>query len=520
MIPFEEALELCIEAVHQGAPVDDLLARYPEYAPRLAPLLLVARELYAAPLAVMSETGFERQRARLRQSLQARQGLATNGHVSNGASPNGVYLNGAAPHGKAGRDGARNGARPTTHRPPAPARPRWAGLFDWPRWATLATQKAALMTVVAVLAVTASLGGVTLASAKAAPDEPLYPVKRVVETVVDWLPAPAETQANRALDRAEERLADSRAVCVSNPMQAEELQRQMAQQRERASRLVEGLSGPAVDAIRQRAEEIQARVAALERECVAASLPVASPGTAPLAVPPEPPTATVTVTLTPVAPVVIPSALPGASLPAGANSAASAVEPTPTLTRVFVAPPRAVAPAATHVLPTSAPPVSVNPPTDTPVPPTATPLPSATPAPLPSPVPPTATPPPPATHTPEPTSEPTARPTINWTPIIEPTRTPVPTDEPRPTEPPPPTLSPVTPVPSAVAPPTPTLRVVEITKVPTQPPPPTSRPLEATATPGRPQPTTQPSDPTAPPPPAATATPSNGSSRPTATPRS
>ena len=72
MIPFEEALELCIEAVHQGVPVDDLLARYPEYAPRLAPLLGVARELYAAPLEVMSETGFEQQRARLHEQLQAR----------------------------------------------------------------------------------------------------------------------------------------------------------------------------------------------------------------------------------------------------------------------------------------------------------------------------------------------------------------------------------------------------------------------------------------------------------------
>ncbi len=151
MTAFETALENCIEAVHRGASVDECLKEYPEHAPRLAPLLMVAQELYAAPRASMSSAGFATQRDRMRAALGTRE-------------PGAVVVNGHT-----------NGALPLAAA--ASTNPAW--------WRRIHAHRVALLAAALVLAVVTALSAVIVTSAKSLPPEPLRPIMQAMGAVRD-----------------------------------------------------------------------------------------------------------------------------------------------------------------------------------------------------------------------------------------------------------------------------------------------------------------------------------------------
>ncbi|MHC4501423.1 MAG: hypothetical protein ACYS21_20220, partial [Planctomycetota bacterium] len=63
---FEQVLNICLDRLHDGDPVDACLASYPAHAERLAPLLRVAQFLQAPDGPSMSAEGFDVAQARMR----------------------------------------------------------------------------------------------------------------------------------------------------------------------------------------------------------------------------------------------------------------------------------------------------------------------------------------------------------------------------------------------------------------------------------------------------------------------
>ena len=60
---FAEILDECLNDLNRGVSVEACLARHPEHAAALAPLLQTAAGLRNVPESVMSDAGFERGRA-------------------------------------------------------------------------------------------------------------------------------------------------------------------------------------------------------------------------------------------------------------------------------------------------------------------------------------------------------------------------------------------------------------------------------------------------------------------------
>ena len=61
----DEILAQCLADIERGATLDDCLARYPQAAGELQPLLLLALQLRAAPPPSLSEDAFARGRRQM-----------------------------------------------------------------------------------------------------------------------------------------------------------------------------------------------------------------------------------------------------------------------------------------------------------------------------------------------------------------------------------------------------------------------------------------------------------------------
>lgn len=143
---FDEALNDCIERMAQGETLESCLARHPQQAQDLRPLLQVGQMLRSAP-PVMSAQAFSRGRTRLRQAALAND--------------------------------------------TAPAR-RWLPRLAWPLGAA-----AALLLVVWVVG----------AAWNSAPGQWLYPVRQLGETAALRLSTDPVARADQHLRQAEQRLA-------------------------------------------------------------------------------------------------------------------------------------------------------------------------------------------------------------------------------------------------------------------------------------------------------------------------
>ncbi|MFN8473083.1 MAG: hypothetical protein U0822_12920 [Anaerolineae bacterium] len=152
MTDFDAALENCIEAMHRGVSIDECLREHPEHAERLAPLLSVVQELYAAPRAAMSSGGFAAQRDRMRTALAGRETAV--------ASPAVI----------------------------AQTDPRW--------WRRIRAHRIALLAAALILAVVTALSAVIVTSAKGLPPETFRPFVEAVGAVRDRImlaPTPTAT---------------------------------------------------------------------------------------------------------------------------------------------------------------------------------------------------------------------------------------------------------------------------------------------------------------------------------------
>ena len=67
----EDLLGECLDALFQGATVEECLARHPDHAQELAPLLRLAARIAQTPPLTMSPAGFERLRRRVQAAVAA-----------------------------------------------------------------------------------------------------------------------------------------------------------------------------------------------------------------------------------------------------------------------------------------------------------------------------------------------------------------------------------------------------------------------------------------------------------------
>lgn len=407
-----DVLEQCLQEIEAGATVEECLARYPEYAEELRPLLQTAVLLRQAPRATPAPAFRAATRERLRRLTPP---------VAPGAS----------------RDGRVHF--------PAPIHwwQRLGETLSRRRWAP-----ALVGTLVAVLLLVVVGGSVVSAAGNSLPGQPLYRVKRATEHLALGLASSEARRVDLRLKFAARRLQeaaqasdyassliieyvrDMRLVLVSlqylhaqgEPMDELEALAESALAEHR--RMIQGGRGEWSDALYRQAlaalMDVQGWLTgqAPEATVVLGATPTATP------IPPTwTPTALAPTSTLPASPTPLPlSPTPLVGLQGGTPTPTTKPSPLPTAT-VFPSP-TPVPPTSTPVPPT--PTARPAPPTPTPtsVPPTPTPVP-----PTPTPVPPTATPvPPTATYTPQPyppaTETPGAYPEATAT--VTPSLTPVP----------------------------------------------------------------------------------------------
>lgn len=415
-----DALEHCLQDLEAGATVDDCVARYPEFADELRPLLQTATTLRKAP--------------HIAPSLNFKQ--ATRQRILNLPPAAGSF---------AARDG---------HVRERPALPWWQRLGQLRLGPAVAGAMAAIVFLILVTGTAVSAAG------GSTPDSPLYPVKRLTERVQLALTGDTLDQTSLHLQFAQRRIDEAVAVPARAPALISDYERELGaslgiliqlQKAGVSSDKLETLAGlalakqrvtletsgrtrlpePAYQEAVAALDTVQAWVDGLSPEAVAGAQPTPAPElTSPAAAPPETPTSVVSTTEPTQTPR--PTATPQPPTPTepsggvlGESPTETAAAPPPTATPV---PPT---PAATSMLaasPTPAPSATASPkpvpasptpvrasPTPTPVPPTATDTPEPYPPASPTPTPVTPTPvPPTATDTPEP-----------YPPLL-PTATPVP----------------------------------------------------------------------------------------------
>ncbi|MFQ5860869.1 MAG: DUF5667 domain-containing protein [Dehalococcoidia bacterium] len=198
---FEHILDECLDRVlNRGEVVEDCLAHYPEQAQELEPLLRLALENQKAYAFVPHPEKKAAARERLLAAIAARE--------------------------------ERSSKQP------------WAirGLFGvlrlYPRWAMAA----------ASLILALSLGaGTVAASGGSMPDQPLYPVKRVVERVQIALTLDQEAKAQRYAHLAEQRLQEITHLVKKGELQrAQALTRDFQQHLERIQEISQGRGRPVI----------------------------------------------------------------------------------------------------------------------------------------------------------------------------------------------------------------------------------------------------------------------------------
>lgn len=427
-----DALEHCLQDLEAGAAVDECVARYPELADELRPLLQTAIALRKAP--------------HIAPSLSFKQ--ATRQRILNLPPPAGSF---------ATRDG---------HVRETPALPWWQRLGQLRLGPAVAGAVAAILFLILVTGTAVSAAG------GSTPDSPLYPVKRLTERIQLALTGDTIDQAGLHLRFAQRRIDEAVAVPARAPALIGDYERELgaslriliqlqeagvssdkletvaglalAKQRVTLetsghSRLPEPAYREAVAAL----DTVQAWVDGLSPETVAGTQPTPAPElTSPTA---GAPAAGPTDTPAPVIPMTEPTQTPGptptptqptpteaSSGVAGEPATETAAPPpatdtppptTPVATPISAASPTPAPSATASPKPVPASPTPMRPsPTATPIPPTATDTPEPYPPASPTPTPVTPTPvPPTATDTPEP--YPPAMPTATSLP---PTLTPEP----------------------------------------------------------------------------------------------
>lgn len=162
-----EALDKCLAAIAQGAPPEECLARYPQWAEELRALLEVATELRRVPRLLPNAA---RQDADYRRFMQKAAAL----------------------------------------------RPRKAASVKQPRSGLSLTARLGALAA-SLLLIVMLLGGSTIALAwNSQPDSPLYPVKLAAERANLWFAFGDEREASLLLDQSERRLAEMRQLMAQD----------------------------------------------------------------------------------------------------------------------------------------------------------------------------------------------------------------------------------------------------------------------------------------------------------------
>lgn len=68
--PIEEILDICLEKIKEGIPLEEILGQYPDYADELKELLAIAKDMKDAPLPEPSDRGLAYCLVRLGEALQ------------------------------------------------------------------------------------------------------------------------------------------------------------------------------------------------------------------------------------------------------------------------------------------------------------------------------------------------------------------------------------------------------------------------------------------------------------------
>ena len=362
---FESILDECLQQLHSGqADVETCLARYPEQAAALRPLLQTASRLRAAPVPRPSPAA----KAAGRQQLLLAVARRRQAHAQ-------------APFASLRSRGQELAASLSwLLSPPKPAR--------------------ALVWAVAILLLLVVSGaGVVGVAARSSLDSPLYPVRLVSEQVQLFLTIDAEAKARLQVNLAQQHLAEIETLRQQGRLDSGVAGRAEAllADQERALQQAKAISGVSADV----QEEIQAVLEAVrnERQTVQQVM-LLTPTPRPTLQPKDKPTVTLT-------PSEVAKPLPSSTpKPAQPTATLPPVEPTPTppwapfgvptvvtrptgqadVTPTSIPPatlPPTPPPSAATATPPFAPPTmapTVSPPT--PLPPTATPLPpTATPVP-------------------------------------------------------------------------------------------------------------------------------------------
>jgi hypothetical protein len=180
MSDIELVLAECLVAIEkQQDTIEGCLARHPDLAGELAPLLRLAADVRAVPAVQPSPTFQQAAVPRLLNLIRAREAARV---------------------------------------APAPAAPAgfWQRLWGW------RPNRALLVRVVLALLIVALLSGGSVATAQSLPDSPLYPVKRAAEQVRLNLTLTEIQRAKRLLDFADERAREIIvAARLNKPLVAE-----------------------------------------------------------------------------------------------------------------------------------------------------------------------------------------------------------------------------------------------------------------------------------------------------------
>ncbi|MFQ5867614.1 MAG: DUF5667 domain-containing protein [bacterium] len=155
--PIEEILDICLEKIGEGIPLEEVLRRYPDYAHEVKELLAIARDIKDTPSPEPSERGMASCLVKLGEALQLQK-----------------------------------------EKPPKAKIPRLL-YFPSPAWAK------ALVFIVIIIFI--SWGTVTL-SANSLPGDFLYPIKLITEQVKFFLIANPEGKVELRLIYSEERMQE------------------------------------------------------------------------------------------------------------------------------------------------------------------------------------------------------------------------------------------------------------------------------------------------------------------------
>ncbi len=342
---FEEILADCIAQLEAGATVDSCLARHPEAAQELEPLLRAVAALRSAPAPIMRQTGFVRGRTAVAEAARARQQAAAPGFEPIAA--------GFAPASAGSMQASARGGR-TSGR-----------LFTWPK---LAGVMIAACLLLAVVAGASQAQGVL-------PGSPLYAVKLWGEDAQGLLMAAAGNEAAWRAQLVERRLGELQTLQAQNrPVEPALVERLLGEaesaltaattlpeatrvpllqglQRDLATTgAIAGLSAPDAAALREAEDALATTLNSAAEVAVIAAVPTATPV-------PTVPAPTATVPPTPQPTETAPSSPVGEAVFTESPTLAAPLEATPEAPALAGATPLLtdeLPPAATEAAPTTA----------------------------------------------------------------------------------------------------------------------------------------------------------------------